>query len=144
MNEATRPVRRSHRGWVAAALAALSLALLVSGCGNPLGTNSGHNHACADKVALATTGVTVPGMWKCISPDFQKTLNEYGMNGDGAFGSSSPGVTVHPPQYVGYSQGIEEYTVSVDNGNGHGTAILGIYVNPQGLATNVAVGAPIF
>lgn len=65
------------RNLTRALLAALSVLFLVS-CGNAQQSAS-NSHACADKVAQATTTTSaVPGLWDCLTGGFQNRIKAVG------------------------------------------------------------------
>lgn len=81
---ATLLVGNSARVRTAAVTLALALvsAASLAACGG-IGTgNQAGGHACADKLAQASISGSVPGLWNCLTPDFQAQLG--GTGGDGS------------------------------------------------------------
>ena len=124
--------------------AAVVLALtLLSACANPFAKSSS-GHACADKVAAALASAkATPGVWKCVNPTFQNDLHAYGYDGDTAFAGALPAVGT--ATYIGSTKDMVTYAYTVRNSTGHTETVeVVIWVDPNGLATNLGLATQIF
>jgi len=133
---------RIRRSALALALAA-TLAIALASCANPFAKSSS-GHACADKIAaaLATTKAT-PGVWNCVSAAFKNDLHAYGYDGDTAFAGALP--AVGGATYIGSTKDMVTYAYTVRNSTGHTETVeVVIWVDPNGLATNLGLAAQIF
>ena len=66
---------------ITVALALVSAATLAACSGIGAG-NQAPNTYCPNKLAQAAISGSVPGLWNCLTPEFQTNLNEVGVNGD--------------------------------------------------------------
>lgn len=142
-HEAPRSLRARHRVGLVQALGAVALALVFSAACSFGSVGQPSSHACADKIASAvTTGHNTPGLWNCLDPKLQASLNSLGLSGDSAFAfSNSTVISVH---YVGEANGIDVYTVAAKTSSGIVSLALAVYVNSAGLVTNIGVATPAF
>lgn len=136
-------VRHSARLRAAAVAVACALVLL-SACS--LGSSGSNNsHACADKVAAATTGQNV-GVWKCLDDGFQNTLKASGAGAtDGSLVNTPFALTWH---YVGstghasyYELILQPSVVAQVHANEVG---LTVWTDGDGKVSNVGISSPVF
>lgn len=152
MIDSPRSVPAPHRKRLVspvAALAALMVlaAVLASGCGNA-SRAAGTSHACADKVAQATTTTApVAGLWDCLTPDFQRKLDEIGV-GTKHDSVLSIGVATSYT-FLGASPDFATYEIAISpqfqqQAGGVKTAEITVWLATGGLVDNVGVGAQAF
>ena len=124
----------------------LALALVfAAGCANPLGSSaSASSHACADKVAAATTGHNI-GVWKCLDKGLQTSLHANGRDGDSALASQPFALTSH---FIGAAADASTYELTllpeVAAQVGAKKVILVVWTDADGLVSNVGIPSPAF
>ncbi len=135
-----------------AVLAVLASALVLSACaGQPSGQKAAGSHACADKIAQATT-TTAPviGLWSCLSQSFQNTLKEVGALADS---TKSPDAVLsigvaQTATLIGADSNYATYdlvlTPSAQSSAGVKNVEITVWLNSSGLVDNVGVATPAF
>jgi len=125
---------------------AIALSLLaLSACAAPGGGSGPTGHSCSDKVAqVAVTGST-PGLWNCLSADFQRTMHSLGHDGDGAliktpFASSW--------KYIGRTTDFADYELvllpDVATQAGVKTIPLTVWLDKTGKVANIGAAGQIY
>ena len=126
---------------VLAIVVAIAAVGVIAACGG-----GGHS-ACADKVAQEfNTNKTVAGTWACVAPSLQKIAQDRGVKkgDDGLFSDGSGQSVVISYAFVAETNGVDIYSVIVKNpytGQTF-TAVLVIYVDSNGLVTNLGIATP--
>ena len=152
MNEAPRPalsVRNTARHRTQAfalALALVCAAVFAVSCGGTSGV-AGQNHACADKIAKATTtNAPVIGLWNCLSPAFQTRLKEVGL-GASTDAALSIGVASQTT-FLGMDGDQAAYELVLLSGPaqqvGAKNVDLTVWLDSSGKVTNVGIASPAF
>ena len=142
MNEAPRPVSRSHRARLAKTLFPLAITLVLasvalSACAGSPFSSAKTAHACSDKVAQEVAfGKTVAGVWNCFDPNFQATLATNGLpTNDQAF--VYPNSDATQLTYVGQHGDMVVYDVVVTANSKTVSVALIVWVDPDGLVKNL-------
>jgi hypothetical protein len=126
---------------VLAIIVSIAAVGLIAACGG----GSGHS-ACADKVSQEfNTDKSVAGVWNCLAPSLQNIAITRGVKkGDDALftdGGSSPVISY---AFVTETNGMDIYSAVVKDpytGKTFG-AVLVLYVDSNGLVTNLGVATP--
>lgn len=123
-------------------VAALALALSTA-CANPFAKSGATSHACADTVAKAIASPQpVKGLWNCLSPDLQNSINAYGQaNGDATFADPQLAQAQIQLNFVGQQGDLVAYHIMLTppNSGTHLSYALVIWQDSKGLVTNFDV-----
>ena len=127
---------------VLAIIVSIAAVGLIAACGS----GSGHS-ACADKVSQEfNTDKSVAGTWNCLAPSLQNTAITRGVKkgDDGLFTDGNNSSPVISYAFVAETNGMDIYSVVVKDPYTGKTfsAALVVYVDSNGLVTNLGIATP--
>ncbi len=131
-------------------LIAAVLVLILAACGG--GARNGQqaaSHACADKIAQATSSSgAVPGLWNCLDGSFQTKIKATGIVANRPLDAALSINVATSTSYLGGNEDFATYELVLDPVHaaeaGSKWVELTVYLSADGLVDNVAIAQPAF